>query len=154
MRDRWLRIGSLAVGLFLVNVAARLVARFGFPDDAEAQDRISLAMFAVIALVLAVLAFGWGRRHPFGRLVADLAGAVLIACALTVFVGPLLFGDNPFAGGPGEFFLQIWLYAGFAAGGVALGYLLLVALGRDYRSRQLARIASGAVTRPRKVVRR
>jgi hypothetical protein len=154
MRHRWVRVGVLAVGLFLVNVAARLVARFGFADDAEAQDRVSLAMFAVIALVLAALAFRWGRDRPFGRLVADLGAAVLVGCALTVLVGPLLFGDNPFAGGAGEFFAQIWLYAGFSAGGVALGYLLLVTLGRDYRSRQLARLASGAVTRPRKVARR
>ena len=155
MRDRWLRITALGVlGLFLVNVVARAVATFGFDDDAEAQDRLSLGMFAVIAVVLAVVAFVRGRRVPFGVLVADLGGAVVIGCLLTVLVGPLLFGDNPFGGGAGEFFTQIWLYAGFAAGGFLIGYLLLVALGRDYRSRQLARIASGAVTRPRKVVRR
>jgi hypothetical protein len=154
MRDRWLRIGGLAAGLFVINIVARAVSHFAFKDDGEAQDRVSLAMFAAIGIVLAVLAFLWGRRRHIGEVVGDLGGGALLACALTILVGPLIFGGNPFGGGAGEFFSQIWLYAAFSVGGVILGYLFLVALGRDYRSRQLARIASTRAAKPRRVVRR
>ena len=73
-----------------------------------------------------------------------MAAAALVGLpAPTVLVGPAVFGANPFAGGAGDFFAQIWLYAGFSVGGFLLGYLLLVVLGRDYRSRQLAAYAEG-----------
>ena len=154
MRDRWLRIGVLAAGLFVINIIARAVSRFAYPDNGEAQDRVSLAMFAAIGLVFVVLAFRWGRQRHVGEVIGDLGGGAVIACALTILIGPLLFGGNPFAGGAGEFFAQIWLYAAFAVGGFVVGYLLLVALGKDYRSRQLARIAAIRAARPRKAVRR
>ncbi len=150
--SRWLRIGSLAVGLLVVNVIARGVVRFGFDNDGEAQDRISLIMFGVVAAVIAVFAFRWGRERPLGTWLGDMAAAALIGCALTVLVAPLLFGGNPFAGGAGDFFAQIWLYAGFSIGGTLLGYLLLVVMGKDYRSKELARLARGG--HPRQARRR
>lgn len=154
MKERWLPIGLLAGALFGVNVIARLVARFGFSANPEFEDRISLGMFAVIALVLAVLAFLWGRRQPLSTWGADMAGAVLVALALTVFVGPLVSGSYPFASGAGMFFSQIWLYAAFAGGGAVIGYLVLITLGRDYRSRSLKRYSEIKLARPRKIVRR
>ncbi|MEV0425954.1 hypothetical protein [Micromonospora sp. NPDC050495] len=154
MRERWRAIGVLAAALFLVNVVARLVIRFGFPDDDAASDRVSWLMFLVIGLILAVLAFRWGQDRPVGRWSADLAGAVAVALALTVFVGPLLVGENPFGGGAGLFFAQIWLYLAAVAAGVAVGYLILTALGRDHRSRQLKRYAELKAAKPRRVVRR
>jgi hypothetical protein len=154
MKDRWLPVGVLAGVLFAVNVAARLVARLGFNDDGEAQDRISLGMFVVIGLILAVMAFVWGRRHPAGRWIADVGAAVLAAMLLTIFVGPFISGDTPFEGGAGEFFSQIWLYAGFAIGGSLVGFLILVALGLDYRSQGLKRFAEAKLAKPRRVVRR
>lgn len=154
MKDRWLPIGVLAAVLFAVNVAARLVARLGFNEDGEAQDRVSLAMFVVIGLVLAVMAFLWGRRHPAGRWIGDVGAAVLIALVLTVFVGPFVSGDSPFESGAGDFFAQIWLYAGFALGGSLIGFLFLVALGLDYRSQGLKRFAEARMAKPRRVVRR
>lgn len=110
--------------------------------------------FAVVALVLAVVAFRWGRDRPLGVLVADMAGAVVLACLATVLIGPAVFGANPVGGGAGEFFAQIWLYGGFSAGGFLLGYLLLVVLAKDYRSRQLAEFAKAKLSKPRRVVRR
>lgn len=154
MKDRWLPVGVLAGVLFAVNVAARLVARLGFNEDGEAQDRISLGMFVVIGLILAVLAFMWGRRRPAARWIADIGAAVIVAVLLTVFVGPFVSGDSPFEGGAGDFFAQIWLYAAFAIGGSLVGYLILVALGLDYRSQGLKRYAEAKLARPRRVVRR
>ncbi|GAB3143399.1 hypothetical protein GCM10027290_19640 [Micromonospora sonneratiae] len=154
MKDRWLPVGVLAGALFAVNVVARLIARLGFDGDVEAADRLSLGMFAVIGLTLATIAFLWGRNRPVARWGSDVAGAVLIAMALTVFVGPFISGSYPFADGAGEFFAQIWLYAGFTAGGALIGFLLLTALGRDYRSQSLKRYAESRQSKPRKVVRR
>jgi hypothetical protein len=154
MKDRWLPVGVLAGVLFAVNVAARLVARIWFNDDTEAGDRISLGMFVVIGLILAATVFVWGRRRPTGRWIADIGAAALVAMLLTIFVGPFISGDTPFEGGAGEFFSQIWLYGGFAIGGSLVGYLILVALGLDYRSQSLKRFAETKLAKPRRPVRR
>ncbi|MCL7460030.1 hypothetical protein AB0I85_00960 [Micromonospora echinofusca] len=154
MSERWRGTAVLAVALFAVNVVARLVTRFGFDGDDTAADRVSLGMFMVIGLVLAAVAFVWGRRRPVAAWGADLAAAVGVALLLTVLVGPLLVGDNPFGGGAGTFFAQIWLYLAAAGVGVLLGYLLLTALGLDHRSQSLKRYAELRATKPRRVVRR
>lgn len=154
MKERWLPVGVLAGALFAVNVVARLVARFGFDGDTEMQDRLSLGMFAVIGVTLAVMAFLWGRRSATAEWGPRLAVAILVAMALTILVGPFISGKHPFADGAGEFFAQIWLYAGFAGGGVLVGFLVLTALGMDYRSQQLQRYAETKLAKPRRVVRR
>lgn len=153
MKERWLPIGVLAGVLFAVNVVARLITRFGFNGDVEAEDRVSLAMFAVIGLILAARAFVAGRREPVMTWAPNLAVSVLIAMALTIFVGPFINGNTPFTGGAGVFFTQIWLYAAFAAGGTLFGYLLLTAFGLDHRSQSLKRFAEQKLARPRRVVR-
>ena len=154
MKERWLPVGVLAGALFAVNVVARLVARFGFDGDIKAQDRISLGMLAVIGVVLAVLVFRWGRRWSADEWGGRIGAAVLVALVLTIFVGPFISGHHPFANGAGEFFAQIWLYVGFAGGGVLVGFLVLTALGMDYRSQQLRRFAETKLAKPRRVVRR
>lgn len=154
MKERWLPVGVLAGVLFGINVLARLISRFAFSDDIEMQDRLSLGMFAVIGLLLATLAFIWGRRRPLPDWSGEVALALLIAMVLTIFVGPFISGSYPFANGAGEFFSQVWLYAGFTGGGVVLGYLLVTAFGLDYRSQSLKRFAELKQSKPRRVVRR
>jgi hypothetical protein len=140
--------------LFALNVVARLIVRWGFDGDTEVSDRVSLGMFAVIGVILAVVAFVWGRRVPLARWTGDLAAAVLVAMVLTIFIGPFLSGSQPFADGAGAFFSQIWLYAGCTGVGALLGYLVLTALGLDYRSQSLKRYAEAKRSKPRRVVRR
>ncbi|HEY0699280.1 MAG TPA: hypothetical protein VGD43_15890 [Micromonospora sp.] len=154
MGRRWLSIGLLAAVLFVINVVARLVARFGFPDDTEANDRLSLLMFALIGLILAAVVIVRARREPVAEWSGDLAAAVGAAMLLTVLVGPFVSGSRPFADGAGEFFSQIWLYLAFTGGGALLGYLLLTAAGRDHRSQSLKRYVELSSTKPRRVVRR
>jgi hypothetical protein len=154
MKDRWRPIGVLAVVLFAVNVIARLVTRFAFDGRPEVQDRVSLGMFVVIGLILAGVAATWARRSPVAQWAPDLGAAILIALALTIFVGPFISASTPFAGGAGEFFSQIWLYAGFSGAGALLGYLVVTAFGIDYRSQSLKRYAEVKRAKPRRVVRR
>jgi hypothetical protein len=154
MRDRWQPIGVLAGVLFAVNVAARLVTRFAFDEDPVAADRVSLAMFLVIGVILAVVTFGWARRSPVAQWGGDVAAAVGAAMLLTVLVGPLLVGNNPFAGGAGTFFAQLGLYLLATGAGILVGYLIATALGVDYRSRQLVRYAEVKSAKPRRPVRR
>lgn len=154
MRDRWRWIGVLAGVLFAVNAVARLIIRFGFDGDTAAADRVSLGMFVVIGLILAGVAFVWGRRRPVAGWGADVSAAVLAALVLTIFVGPLMVGSHPFAGGAGMFFAQIWLYAATAAAGTLGGYLVLTALGLDHRSQSLKRYAESRRAKPPRVIRR
>ena len=154
MRKRWAPIVALAVGLFAINVIARLVTRLGFDGDEAAENRVSLAMFAVIGLVLAVFTFLRAQRKPPSRWLPELAAAAIAGMLLTVLIGPFVSGDTPFSGGAGNFFSQIWLYGAFAIVGSLLGYWIATALGRDYRSRTLSAYARARTTRPRRVVRR
>jgi len=154
MRGRWLPVGVLAGVLFAVNVIARLVTRLGFDGDQEAADRVSLVMFAVLAVILAGVAFVQGRRRPVAAWGADAAVAVLAAMVLTIFVGPFISGDQPFTNGPSEFFAQIGFYVVATGVGALLGHLVLTALGRDHRSLALKRYAESRQSRPRRVVRR
>lgn len=154
MRERWLRIGVLAAVLFAINVVARLVGRLAFNGDDDRLTTLGLISLTVIGLVFAVLAFIWGRSRPAGVLVADLAGAATIGCALTIFVGPFISREGPFSDGAGIFFGQIWQYAGFFCGGTLVGFLVLTALGLDYKSKHLKRIAETRLAKPRRPVRR
>ncbi len=125
MRARWLPVGVLAA-----------------------------VLFAIIAVLLGALAFVRARREPVARWLPDLAVATGIALLLTILVGPFISGATPFAGGAGDFFNQVWLYAAFAGGGLLIGYLFCTAFGLDYRSQGLKRFAEARLSKPRRVVRR
>ena len=153
MKQRWVPIAILAVGLFAINVIARLVIRLGFSGDDTAESRVSIIMFAVIGLALAVVTFIRAQQIPPSKWLPELAAAAIGGMLLTVLVGPFVSGDGPFAGGAGNFFAQIWLYGGFAIVGTLLGYWVATALGRDYRSRSLAAYVRGRAAKPRRVVR-
>jgi hypothetical protein len=154
VRQRWVPIAALAVGLFAINVVARLVIRLGFNGDQDAENRVSVVMFAVIGLALAVATFVRCQQKRPSQWLPELAAAAIGGLLLTVLVGPFISGDTPFDAGAGTFFSQVWLYGGFAIIGTLLGYWIATALGRDYRSRTLSAYAQARSTRPRRVVRR
>jgi hypothetical protein len=154
MKQRWVPIVVLAVGLFAINVIARLVIRIGFTDNETAESRVSIAMFAAIGIVLAIVTFVRAQRVPPSSWLPEIGAAALGGMLLTILVGPFISGDTPFASGAGNFFSQVWLYGGFAIVGTLLGYWIATMLGRDYRSRTLAAFAKAKTTKPRRVVRR
>jgi hypothetical protein len=155
MREkRWFPIAAIAVGLFAINVVTRLVIRLWFNHDDSAQDRASLVMFALIGVALVIWTFLRAQREQPSRWLPTVAFGALGGLLLTVLVGPFISGDQPFAGGAGDFFSQVWLYGGFAVGGVLIGYWIATALGRDYRSQSLKAFAQARAAKPRRVVRR
>ncbi|HYN92684.1 MAG TPA: hypothetical protein VES42_02410 [Pilimelia sp.] len=154
MRKRWLTVGVLGLALFAINVVARLVARLAFNGDLAAADRITLAMLLAVGVTCLVVATFWARHHEAARWTADLSAAALLGLLLAVLVGPFVSGAAPFGDGAGEFFKQIWQWAGFAIAGAVLGYSIVTALGLDHRSVLLKRFAEAKRAKPRRVVRR
>ncbi|MFF5293884.1 hypothetical protein [Paractinoplanes globisporus] len=154
-QQRWFAPTALAIGLFAINVVARLVIRLGFDGDDSAESNASIVMFGVIGLSLAVWTFfACQRKRPSDWLLPDLVFGAVGGMLLTVLVGPFISGGEPFSNGAGDFFSQIWLYAGFAIVGTLLGYWVAMMLGRDYRSRSLKAFTETRAAKPRKVVRR
>lgn len=158
MKKRLLRIGVLVVVLFAVNAVARLVGRLAYGDDTAehlaAQERLAWLGWGALALVMAVAAWWWGRKRPQGEVSADLGGAALLAGLLYVVVGPLLSEPPRFDGGIGGGIILLTIYLLVAGVGALIGMLLLIALGRDYKSRALRRYAESKSTKPRRAVRR
>ncbi|GAA0507309.1 hypothetical protein Ade02nite_50490 [Paractinoplanes deccanensis] len=153
-QQRWFPIAALAVGLFAINVVARLVTRFVFDGDDAAEGHASIAMFSMIGLVLAVCTFLVCQRRRPSEWLPDLVFGALAGMLLTILAGPFVSGTQPFSGGAGNFFSQVWLYGGFAIGGTLVGYWVAVALAKDYRSRSLKAYTESRQAKPRKVVRR
>jgi hypothetical protein len=154
VKQRWLPIAVLAVGLFAINVAARLIIRLGFDGDDSAESRVSIGMFAVVGLTLAVVTFLRAQHKRPSQWLPEIAAAAIGGMLLSVLVGPFISGDTPFEAGAGNFFSQVWLYGGFAIVGTLLGYWIATAVGRDYRSRSLAAYTQTRAAKPRRVVRR
>ena len=154
MKQRWVPIAILAAGLFAINVIARLIIRIGFNGNDTAESRVSIAMFAVVGLALAVATFLRAQQKRPAQWLPEIAAAAIAGMLLTILVGPFISGDSPFAAGAGNFFAQVWLYGGFAIVGTLLGYWVATALGRDYRSRSLTAYTQTRAAKPRRVVRR
>jgi hypothetical protein len=154
MRDRWLPVGIVAGVLFAINAVIRFIVWQVAPKSDTKQIALGFVGLGLVALVMAISGYRWGRRYPMSRVTPDLSVVVAVACALTVLVGPFAGGTRPFKEGAGIFFGEIWHYLAFAGGGAVLGILVLMALGRDYRAQALKRYAQIRLAKPRKVVRR
>ena len=154
MKERWLPVGLLAVVLFAVNVAGRVVAKFWADGNDDKEIRVGLVALAVIGVAVLGVTVRWVQRHPIPRVWADLAFGVGAACLASVLLGPFLVGEQPFDEGAGLFFRQIWWYLGIGLVAAGLGMLVVMTLGRDWKSRAWKRYAEQATSKPRKVVRR
>lgn len=136
---RWVRVGLLALAIFLVNGVSRFITWKADIVEEDDQLRVSLVALAFVTLLLIAASAWWAVRYPFGRLFADIGAAVGIGGLLSVLVGPFLGGSTPFEGGPGWFVGQLLLFLLLAAVGVFLGFVSVVAFGKDWKSRGLRR---------------
>jgi hypothetical protein len=149
MTLRWKRIGILTGAIFAINLIGRLLSTFVVKGDKQAW--VAGIGLGVIAAVYAVVTFIWGRTRSMGDVAGELLGAGLASGVLILLVGPLLFGKNPFADGPGDLFASIWQYAGILVGAAVLGGCVLIATGQDLRSKQLKQFTKAAKAKPKRV---
>jgi hypothetical protein len=149
-----LPVGILVGALFVTNVVARWVVRlFGANDDGFAT-RIGFVALITVGVVMAVAAFWWARPHPLRRVVADLALGAIGGCLLSVLISPLLVGTTPLRDGVDFFINQILYYLATAIAGATFGMLVVIALGKDHKSRSWQRYSEQLKARPRRAVRR
>lgn len=154
MRERWLRVGVLALALFATNVTGRLIVKFGGISEDAHQIRVGLVALGAMAVITVVVAYLWARRRPMPRVMADLGVAVVVSCALAVLLGPLAVGERPFQEGFGLVFGAVWRYLGIAAAAATFGLLVIMAVGQDWKSQAWKRYADTVHSKPRRVVRR
>jgi hypothetical protein len=150
---RWMRVGLLALGIFAINAISRFITwKFKIAEESQ-QLTIGFIAVAMVAVALAIAAGWWAIRYPFSRLFADLGATVGIGALLSLLIGPFAGGSKPFAEGLGSFVGQVLMFLGVAAVGVTLGFLSVVTVGKDWRSRGLRRYELNYAKRPRRSVR-
>jgi hypothetical protein len=154
MKERWLPVGVLAGVLFAVNLAGRVAVKLWGHHIDKRESNIGLAVLVAVGLLMIAAAVRWVRRYPTPRVWGDFAFAVGAACLLSVLVGPLLVGEDPFASGWGLFFRQIWWYLGVVLAGGLFGSLIVMTLGQDWKSQAWKRYADQTRSRPRRAARR
>lgn len=153
MKNRWVRVGVLALTIFVINAVCRLITwKAGIVDESK-QLTIAFIAVGAVAIVLAGASVWWAVRFPFTRLCADLGAAVGVGALLSLLVGPFAGGTTPFADGLGYFVGQILMFVGVAGAGVTLGFWGVVAFGKDWKSRGLRRYELNYRKRPHRTVR-
>ncbi len=104
------------------------------------QEAVGIAEIVVIGLIVAVAMFRWAARWPLIEAMPRLVIAIAIGCVASAVISPFAGGSYPFKGGAGDFFLKIWIFLGASLAGMLLGYIAVVAVGKDYRTGALRRV--------------
>ena len=153
MRRRWVAVGLLTLGVFVINVIARVVTKQF--DIVDAANQIKVALVGMISMGVLLIAAGawWAARYPFSRLFFDIGAAVLAGALLSLIIGPYAGGSKPFVEGLGAFVGQLLLFLGIAAVGVFLGFAGMVTFGKDWRSQRLHNYERSYSRRPHRTVR-
>jgi hypothetical protein len=161
--NRWVRIGAVALGFFLINGLSRWISLLTGPDEhiptfgavaeqTDASDTVIMVVGSLSVVALMAVAAGfWAVRHPIGRVVADLGAATVIGALLALLVGPFFGGDKPFEDGLEAFVLQFFGFLGFGALGIFLGFVAMVVLGKDWKTRGLGAYAERYGRKPHRV---
>jgi len=152
MKQRWTRVGLLALAIVLINVVSRFVSwKFDLVDAQETT--IGLVAIIIVAVVLVGATAWWAIRYPFTRAFADLGAATIVGALVSLVLGPFAGGKKPFEEGLALFVGEFLMFLGIAAIGALLGFLTVVALGKDWKSRGLRRYEERYTKRPRRSVR-
>ena len=139
MRQRWLPVGIVALVIFVVNAVFRLISWKGGITSDEGQTSLSVVGTLVVGVALAVAGARWAVRYPFSRVAGDLLLAILVGTVLAVVVGPFVANSRPMADGLESFVAQILLFLAVGFGSALLGFVCMVAVGKDWKSRGLRR---------------
>ena len=159
IRNRWVRVGLVALGIFVINALARLISRLTRDDTVSTAadtgvDKISIIGAGAVVLLMAVMGALWAVRHPFSRMVFDLGAAVIGGALLSLLIAPFVGGSKPFDEGLGTFVGEFLQFLGLGALGVLLGFLAMIVFGKDWKSRGLRRYEENYKRKTHKVVRR
>jgi hypothetical protein len=153
VKNRWVRVGLLAAGILLVNVASRFITwKFKIVDESQLTklDAVLIGLLAV--LVMAATAW-WAVRYPFPRVFADVGFAVLAGVLLCLTVAPIAGGQHPFTESLGVLVAEFVVFTGVIAVFGFLAFLAVVTLGKDWKSRGLRKYQQNYLKRPHRTVR-
>jgi len=148
MKNRWVRVGLVALAIFLINALARLISNLTTSDAEAAQVAAGLSAgekpvavigVGAIVVLMAVAGAWWAVRYPFQRLFFDLGAAAIVGALLALLIGPFAGGSVPFDEGLGTFVGEFLQFLGLAALGGFLGFIAMIAFGKDWKSRGLRR---------------
>ncbi len=150
---RWVRVGLVALAIFLINAVSRLISRLADRGDATGIDPMALIGAGTVVALLAAAGAYWAVRYPFSRIVFDLGAAAVVGALLSLLIGPFVGGNVPFEEGLGFFVGQFLQFMGLAALGAMLGFAGTIVLGKDWKSRGLKRYEERYQKRPHRSVR-
>jgi hypothetical protein len=155
IRKRWVRVLVVALVIFLINAITRLISRFAVDDATVTGGVDPVAAIGAAAYVVFMAGCGsyWAVRHPFQRLFFDLGAASVAGTLLCLLIGPFIGGGTPFDEGLGTFVGEFLQFLGLAAIGVFLGFVAMIVLGKDWKSRGLRRYEESYKKRPHRSVR-
>lgn len=165
MWGRYKPIAIVAGVIFLANIIVRILGLTVYRKSDNGQINSGLVFLAVLAVIMVVAAYWWSVRYPSSRALPELGLVLLSATIACVLIGPVFSGAlsrlhhpkvsaNPFDGGAGLFFSEIWHLLGIGIGGAIIGLLVAMAIGRDYRAQQLKEFTKTVGSKPHRVVRR
>lgn len=153
IKKRWVQVGLVAAAFLVINLGARTVSALTKEPNTAHLDTIGLAGSGLVVLLMIGAGAWWAVRYPFQRLFFDLGAAALVASLLALIVGPFIGGGAPFDGGLGQFVGGYLGLLAIAALGVFLGFVAMVVLGKDWRSRSLRAYEQNYRKRPNRAVR-
>jgi hypothetical protein len=153
LQQRWVRVGLLALAIFVVNAVSRFVTwKFHVVDESN-QTKLDVVLIGVLMLVVVGATAWWSIRYPFPRVFFDIGAAILVGVLACLLLAPFAGGVKPFTEGIGVFLAEFVVFVGVAAAGGFLSFFAVVAFGRDWKSRGLRRYEQDYLKRPHRTVR-
>ena len=153
LQRRWVRVGLLALTIFVVNAISRFITwKFNVVDEAK-QTKLDVLLIGVLMLVVVLATGWWSIRYPFPRVFFDIGTAIVVGVLACLLLAPFAGGVRPLREGLGVFMAELLVFVGVAAIGGFLAFFAVVAVGKDWKSRGLRRYEQDYLKRPHRPVR-
>jgi hypothetical protein len=147
------RVGLLALGILLFNVASRFITwKFKIFNDSQ-LTKLDAVLIGLLALLVMGATVWWSVRYPFPRVFGDVGLAVITGVILCLTVAPFAGGQRPFSESLGVFIAEFIVFSGIIAIFGFLAFLGVVTLGKDWKSRGLRKYQQNYLKRPHRTVR-